>query len=76
MRRSPLRSSALVNGAEPPESGDRVLVQCEGGPYISRLVEYPPPLEIEVVSNEMYVLDERKYSWGFEYVYVFVPHRL
>jgi hypothetical protein len=76
MRPRPLRSSVFVDGEEPPEAGTRMLVLCEGGPYISRLVEYPPPFEIEVGANAMYVLDERKYSWGFENVYIFVPQRM
>ena len=29
------------------ETGERMLIRCDGGPSMSRLVRYPPPLEIE-----------------------------
>ncbi len=51
------------------EPGDRMLVPCEGGPSISRLVEFPPPLEIEE-HNGLYVLvdDGPTGEWRYEFV--------
>ena len=52
------------------ESGDRMLIWCEGGPSIGRAVLYPPPLELEA-DDGMYVLvdDGPPEQWQ----YVFVP---
>jgi hypothetical protein len=51
------------------EPGDRMLIPCEGGPCISRLVRYPPPLEIEERGG-MYVLvdDGSAEHWTYEFV--------
>jgi len=53
-----------------PEPGERMLLGCEGGPSQSRLVHWPPPLEI-VERGGMYVLEDDgpPDSWR----YVFVP---
>ena len=57
---------ALLAGKEPSvevatkavmEVGDRMLIPCSGGPSISRLVRYPPPLEIEERGGT-YVLED------------------
>ena len=59
--------------------GERMLISCEGGPLWSRVVYYPPPLEIEVGNDGVYVLDERPGSGGVsgnDWVYVFVPERM
>lgn len=55
-----------------------MLVPCEGGPSLSRLVTYPPPLEIEVGTSGMYVLEERRSPTrpDCDYVYVYVPERM
>ncbi len=37
------------------EHGQRMLIRCEGGPSQSRLVRYPPPVEVEE-SEGLYVL--------------------
>jgi hypothetical protein len=37
---------------------------------------YPPPLEVEIGTDGVYVLDERHQPYGTEYVYVFVNQRL
>ena len=54
-----------------PREGDRLFVRCEGGgPSTSRLVDYPPPLEI-TESGGMYVLnDDGPHQ---EWVYVWIP---
>jgi hypothetical protein len=59
-----------------PEPGDRMLIACEGGPWISRLLRYPPPFEIEVGTDGVYVLDERDTPDGTYPVYVYVPQRM
>ena len=53
-----------------PEPGERLLLGCEGGPSQSRLVHWPPPLEI-AERGGMYVLEDDgpPESWR----YVFVP---
>jgi hypothetical protein len=53
-----------------------MLVPCEGGPWLSRLLPYPPPLEIAVGSDAVYVLDERPSPDGAYFVYVYIPQRL
>jgi hypothetical protein len=51
------------------KDGERMLVPCEGGPSISRLVRYPPPLEIEE-GDGVYVLvdDGRPGHWRYVFV--------
>lgn len=46
-----------------------MLIPCEGGPSISRLVRYPPPLEIEE-NGGMYVLvdDGPPERWRYDFV--------
>ena len=48
-----------------------MLVRCEGGPSTSRLVRYPPPVEIEETAG-VYVLvdDGPPHQWWYD----FVPH--
>jgi hypothetical protein len=49
--------------------GDRMLIPCDGGPSNSRLVRYPPPLEIEE-RDGVYVLvdDGPPESWRYDFV--------
>ncbi len=51
------------------EQGERMLIRCQGGPCNSRLVRYPPPLEIEERGG-MYVLvdDGPVGKWTYEFV--------
>lgn len=51
------------------EPGERMLIRCEGGPSMSRLVRYPPPLEIEEETG-LYVLvdDGPPQTWWYEFV--------
>ena len=51
------------------EPGQRMLIPCAGGgPCISRLVDYPPPLEVEERGG-MYILvddgppEQWRYDW-------------
>ena len=46
-----------------------MLIPCEGGPSISRLVRYPPPLEIEERGG-IYVLvdDGPPEQWRYDFV--------
>jgi hypothetical protein len=55
------------------EDGERMLIPCEGGPCRSRLVRYPPPLEVDEPSG-VYVLAEGRSLDEPEYRYVFVEH--
>ena len=52
-----------------PEVGERMLIWCDRGPSISRLVTFPPPLEIAVAGG-LYVLvdDGPPASWCSEFV--------
>lgn len=55
------------------QPGDRMLIPCDGGPSISRLVRYPPPYEIEERGGVYVLSDEgRPEYWS----YLFVPHEL
>ena len=51
------------------EQGERMLIPCRGGPSSSRLVRYPPPLEIDERGG-MYVLvdDGPAEQWTYEFV--------
>ena len=53
-----------------PEPGERLLIACEGGPSISRLVHHPAPLEIEVRGGIYVLVDDGPVH---EWRYVFVP---
>ena len=50
--------------------GDRLFIPCEGGPSISRLERWPPPLEVQEADG-LYVLDDD--GPLEEWRYVFVP---
>ena len=49
--------------------GDRMFVRCQGGPSMSRLERYPPPLEVEERGG-IYVLvdDGPPEQWWYEFV--------
>jgi len=51
--------------------GDRVFIQCDGGPCLSRLEYVPPQLEIEERGGTYILIDEGEmYEWR----YLFVPN--
>ena len=52
-----------------PEIGERMFLPCRGGPSVSRLVTYPPPIEIEE-SDGLYVLvdDGPPHLWWYQFV--------
>ena len=58
-----------VSTMEDVDDGERMLIPCEGGPSISRLVRYPPPVEIEE-SGGTYVLvdDGPAERWRYEFI--------
>lgn len=49
--------------------GQRMLIRCEGGLCLSRLVHFPPPLEIEERGG-VYVLvdDGPKHRWYYQFI--------
>jgi hypothetical protein len=51
------------------ESGERMLIWCDGGPAIARAVRYPPPLEL-MVDGGVYVLVDvgAPDRWSYEFV--------
>ena len=49
--------------------GERMFVPCEGGPSISRLEIFPPPLEIEE-RNGIYVLEDDGPVEQWRYLFV------
>jgi hypothetical protein len=49
--------------------GDRMLVPCDGGPSISRLETFPPPLEVPERGG-MYVLDDDGPPERWRYLFV------
>jgi hypothetical protein len=51
--------------------GDRIFIPCAGGPSISRLETYPPPLEMEERYG-LYVLEDD--GPVEQWRYLFVPH--
>ena len=40
------------------EHGERLLIPCDGGPSRSRLVRYPPPLEVEEDTGVYVLVDD------------------
>jgi hypothetical protein len=51
------------------QPGDRMLIRCEGGPSISRLERYPPPLEVEERDGMYVLVDEGPpEQWWYEFV--------
>jgi hypothetical protein len=50
------------------EDGERMLLWCDGGPSISRLERYPPPLEVPVTGG-IYVLvdDGAPQEWHYKF---------
>lgn len=51
------------------QPGERVLIRCDGGPSISRLERFPPPLEIEERGGT-YVLEDDGPPEQWQYVFV------
>ena len=60
------RVSRHAESGPPLRTGDRLFIRCDGGPCISRLVTYPPPLEI-ADSGGLYVLndDGPQHDWVY-----------
>lgn len=54
------------------EPGERMLVPCEGGTGLSRLVTYPPPLEVAVEGGTYVLVDDGPPE---QWSYRFVPDR-
>lgn len=52
-----------------PEAGDRMLIGCDGGPSNSRLVHYPPPLEIQERGG-LYVLQDDGPPESWRYLWI------
>ncbi|MCU1418347.1 MAG: hypothetical protein JWP32_2521 [Schumannella sp.] len=53
----------------PVETGDRMLIWCEGGPSLGRAVHFPPPLEVAVEGGMYVLVDEGPpHSWHYEFV--------
>jgi hypothetical protein len=53
-----------------PQAGDRLLLPCAGGPSTSRLVTFPPPLELEDDGGTYVLVDDgARPSWH----YVWLP---
>lgn len=46
-----------------------MLIPCKGGPSISRLVRYPPPLEIDEKEGTYVLVDDgAPESWLYDFV--------
>ena len=52
------------------QPGDRMFIPCRGGPCVSRVERFPPPLEIEELGG-LYVLEDD--GPAEEWRYLFVP---
>lgn len=51
------------------EGGDRMLIPCDGGLSISRLVRYPPPLEIKERGGDYVLVDDGPPElWRYHFV--------
>jgi hypothetical protein len=51
------------------EKGERFFIRCDGGPSVSRLATYPPPLEVQEADG-MYVLidDGPVEEWSYTFI--------
>ena len=56
-----------------PQPGDRLFVQCKGGPSTSLLVDFPLPLEIEQRTG-VYILNDD--GGQDDWAYFFVPNEI
>jgi hypothetical protein len=63
---------AFWDGASDDEGvqdGDRMLIPCNGGPSISRLIRYPPPLEIDERGGVYVLVDDGPPElWRYEFI--------
>lgn len=51
------------------EHGERMLIACDGGPSTSRLVRYPPPVEIEEHGGTYILVDDGlPEGWRYDFV--------
>ena len=51
------------------EPGERMLIRCDGGPSQSRLVRFPPPLEISEAGGMYVLVDEGPPEhWHYDFV--------
>ncbi len=51
------------------EPGERMLLPCDGGPSQSRLVRYPPPLEIDERDGQYVLVDDGPpEQWHYQFV--------
>lgn len=51
------------------EDGERMLIPCEGGPSTSRLVRFPPPVEIEEHGGTYVLVDDGPPpSWRYQFI--------
>jgi len=61
--------TAVRRTGDPVEPGERLFILCEGGPCATRLVKYPPPLEV-VEREGLYVLVDDGAVDDWRYVFV------
>ena len=52
------------------EPGERMFIPCEGGPSTSRLVRFPPPVEVEEHDGVYVLIDDGPPE---QWKYLFVP---
>jgi hypothetical protein len=51
------------------QDGERMLVPCDGGPSMSRLVRYPPPVEIDELDGTYVLVDGGSpEQWRYEFI--------
>ena len=51
------------------EDGERMLIPCDGGPCRSRLVRYPPPLEIAERGGTYVLVDDGPAElWRYDFL--------
>lgn len=61
--------SASVRHHRDMEDGERMLIPCEGGPSTSRLVRFPPPVEIEEHGGTYVLVDDGPPpSWRYQFI--------
>jgi hypothetical protein len=67
---SPNAGARITEMNELLRPGDRMFVECEGGPCLSRLERFPPPLEIAERGGTYVLIDEGQPP---DWRYLFVP---
>ena len=56
-------------GADPARPGAPLMLRCDGGPLVSRLETFPPPIEVAVPGGVYVLVDDGPvHRWHYQFV--------